>query len=441
MKILIKNAQLISMNEIGKSKIQKEIDVLIKDNKIIKIEKNINEQVDKIIDAKNKIVMPGLINTHAHIPMSLFRETVDGYITQEWLEKKIWPIEDNLTEEDVYYAAVLTFLEMIYSGTTTANDMYFLPEGIIKAVKDTGIRIQMSRCLMDIDGNGESRKKELEKLLEKYSNKNETISFNIGIHGFYTNSEKNIEESVKLAKKYKLPINMHFCENQQEVEDIKNMYNVKSVVEPIKKYFKNSHLILAHSVKLKDEEIEQLAKLKNIYIAHCPISNLKLGCGIANIPKMREEKICVSIGTDGQGSGSNMDMFEEMKFTALLQKGILEDPKQLPAYEVLKMATINGAKTLGLENEIGSIEEGKKADIIIIDLNKSPLTNPKNDIISEIVYNVKAENIDTTIVNGKILMENKEFKININPQEIYKKCNEIISRITNKNIEIQSKRN
>ena len=205
------------------------------------------------------------------------------------------------------------------------------------------------------------------------------------------------------------------------------MYNIASPIEPIKKYFKNIHLILAHAVKLTNEEIEKIAK-QDIYIAHCPISNLKLGCGIAPITKMQEENICISLGTDGQGSGSNLDMFETMKYTALLQKGYLENPTLMPAYEVLKMATINGAKTLNLENQIGSIEEGKLADIIILNLD-SPLTLPLNDIIAEIVYNVKAQNVETTIVNGKILMENKAFKLKNDPKVIYEKCENIINRI------------
>ena len=220
---------------------------------------------------------------------------------------------------------------------------------------------------------------------------------------------------------------MHFCENEQEREDIKKMYNIASPIEPIKKYFKNIHLILAHAVKLTNEEIEKIAK-QDIYIAHCPVSNLKLGCGIAPITKMQEENICISLGTDGQGSGSNLDMFETMKYAALLQKGYLENPTLMPAYEVLKMATINGAKTLNLENQIGSIEEGKLADIIILNLD-SPLTLPLNDIIAEIVYNVKAQNVETTIVNGKILMENKVFKLKNDPKVIYEKCENIINRI------------
>ena len=428
MKILIKNCNLISMNlKEPENKIQKNMDILIENEKIIKISKNIKDSVEKVIDGTEKIVMPGLINTHAHVPMSIFRETVDGYITQDWLTQKIWPIEARLTEGDIYFASMLSYIEMIYSGTTTINDMYFMQNKIVDAALDTGVRLQVTRTLMDTDGSGEKKLVEIEEFIKKYKEKYDTISLNVGIHGLYTNTEEYLQKGLEMAKKYKLPVNMHFCENEQEREDIKKMYNVASPIEPIEKYFKNVHLILAHAVKLTNEEIERIAK-QDIYIAHCPVSNLKLGCGIAPITKMQEENICISLGTDGQGSGSNLDMFETMKYTALLQKGYLENPTLMPAYEVLKMATINGAKTLNLENQIGSIEEGKLADIIILNLD-SPLTLPLNDIIAEIVYNVKAQNLETTIVNGKILMENKVFKLKNDPKVIYGKCKNIINRI------------
>lgn len=428
MKILIKNCNLISMNlKEPENKIQKNMDILIENEKIIKISKNIKDSAEKVIDGTEKIVMPGLINTHAHVPMSIFRETVDGYITQDWLTQKIWPVEAKLTEEDVYFASMLSYIEMIYSGTTTINDMYFMQNKIVDAALDTGVRLQVTRTLMDTDGSGERKLVEIEEFIKKYKEKYDTISLNVGIHGLYTNTEEYLQKGLEIAKKYKLPVNMHFCENEQEREDIKKMYNIASPIEPIKKYFKNIHLILAHAVKLTNEEIEKIAK-QDIYIAHCPVSNLKLGCGIAPITKMQKENICISLGTDGQGSGSSLDMFETMKYTALLQKGYLENPTLMPAYEVLKMATINGAKTLNLENQIGSIEEGKLADIIILNLD-SPLTLPLNDIIAEIVYNVKAQNVETTIVNGKILMENKVFKLKNDPKVIYEKCENIINRI------------
>ena len=229
-KILIKNAKLISMSE-NREKIIDGIDILIENNLIKKIDKKIQETVEKIIDATGKIVMPGLINTHAHISMSIFRETVDGYKTQEWLEKKIWPMEEKLTEKDAYYASMLSFIEMIQNGTTTINDMYYLQNATLKGALDTGVRVQLTRTIMDSDGNGEKRINELKEFIENNKNKYENISMNVGIHGLYTCSEEYIKKGIEIAKKYSLPIDMHFVENLQEYEDIKRLYKVESPVD------------------------------------------------------------------------------------------------------------------------------------------------------------------------------------------------------------------
>lgn len=424
MKILIKKCNLISINE-NREKYEENIDILIEDKQIVKIEKDIKEEADKVIDATGKIIMPGLINTHSHISMSIFRETVDGYKTQDWLKEKIWPMEDKLREEDIYFATLLSCIEMIKTGTTTVNDMYFMTAQIIEAALKSGIRLQTTRTLMGYEEKDEKRIKELEELIEKY--KQDTVSFNVGIHGLYTSNEKYVKKCIGFAKEKNLPIHMHFCENEQEREDIKKDYNVQSPVEVINRDFYETHNILAHSVKLDTEDIKQLKKT-NSYISHCPISNLKLGCGVAKIQEMLKSNICVSLGTDGQGSGSNLDMFETMKFTALLQKGINESPEVLPAYEVLKMATINGAKALRLDKEIGSIEVGKKADIIMLDLD-GILTQPVNNIFAEIVYNAKGTNVEMTMINGNIVMECGKIAT-IQEKEIIDKCNDIIARIS-----------
>jgi len=423
MKTLIKNSTLVSMNPL-KDKIEYNKDILIEDDKIIKIEENINDNVDKIIDASNKVVMPGLINTHAHIPMSVFRETLDGYTLQEWMRQKIWPMEDKLTNDDIYYASYLSFIEMIKTGTTTINDMYFMTDSIIKAMKDTGIRLQTTRTLMNLNSSFD-KMDELKELIKNYKDKYENLTFNVGIHGLYTSTSDYLDKCIEFAKESNLPIHMHFCENKEEVEDIKNIQG-KNPTDVLKEKFNNHKMILAHCVKLTEEDINKMKDM-NISISHCPVSNLKLGCGIAKIKYMQEVGINVTLGTDGQGSGSNLDLFETMKYTALLQKGVTEDPRNLRAYDVLKMATINGAKALGLDNKIGTIEEGKLADIIIIDINDVKI-KPVNDLISQIVYNVKGNNVETTIVNGKILMENYKLN-NIEEQFIYNECEQIINRI------------
>lgn len=427
MKIVIKNCTLISMSE-KQDKIQYDMDVLINDNIIEKIGKNIDcKNIEKVIDASGKVVMPGLINTHSHVPMSIFRETLDGYDLQDWLTKKIWPMEDKLNKNDIYYASFLSFIEMIRTGTTTINDMYFISDEIIRAMDESGVRLQIGRSLMDVDGadSGKERFDESLSLISKYNNYNSRLTMNVAIHGLYTSSSEYVQKCIDLAHEVKLPMHMHFCENSNEIHDIINLHNMSPIDILIEK-FNNNRILLAHCVKMTSLDIDKVKDM-NISISHCPVSNLKLGCGIARISDFVEKGINVSLGTDGQGSGSNLDLFEVMKYTALLQKGINEDPKKLPAYEVLKMATINGAKALGLEDDIGSIEEGKKADIIVIDMD-TILCKPNNDIISNLVYNIKGTDVDTTIIDGNILMENKKL-CKVDAQEIFKECEKTIERI------------
>ena len=425
MKILIKNCNLISMDE-SRPKLENNVDILIEGKTISKIGKNLNaNNIDKIIDSTNKYVLPGLINTHAHIGMSIFRETVDGLKLQDWLSKKIWPIEDNLSKEDIYYSSLYSCIEMIKTGTTTVNDHYFFPESIISAITKSGMRGEITRVLMDINNDLDSRIDELINIIEKNKDIDNNITINVGVHGLYTASKDCLIKATKIAKKYNLNFHIHFCENSEEVEQIKTRYNVKTPSEILEKYLPDINTILAHCVKLDEDDFNILSTLKNMNVSHCPISNLKLGCGIANLPKMIENNINISLGTDGQGSGCNLDMFDTMKFVGLLQKGINEDPTLIPAYEVLKMATINGAKALNKENIIGSINEGKLADLIILDTNEITM-QPINDIFADIVYNAKGHNVITTIVDGNILMEDRKLK-NINELEILEKCKNIIN--------------
>ena len=403
MKILIKNCALVSIAK-NRPELEKNMDILIENENIAKIAKDISERADKIIDANENVVMPGLINCHCHIAMSIFRETVDGYGLQDWLTKKIWPIEDKLTPEEIYNASILSFKEMIETGTTTVNDMYFMGDETIKAARKIGVRLQTTRTLMDMAGqeDGKVRLEEVRRFLKEYPN-DEFITINAGLHGLYTSSKPYAQECIDFAKNNNIPLHMHFCENDKEVYDIKKSYN-ESPVGFLKQNLAGTKTILAHCVKLTDEEIKDISKIDaNISIATCPVSNLKLGCGIPKIAKMQEEGINICIGTDGQGSGCNLDLFEQMKYTALLQKGIEEKPELMPAYEILKMATINGAKALGLEDKIGSIEEGKRADIILIDMH-STLTTPINNLIAQLVYNIKGSNVKMTIINGKIVV-------------------------------------
>jgi 5-methylthioadenosine/S-adenosylhomocysteine deaminase len=359
--------------------------------------------------------------------MSIFRETLDGYTLQDWLNKKIWPMEAKMTADDVYWASLLSFVEMVSAGTVMANDQYFLPENTIKAALEVGNRLMMTRTVFDVSNNADEMIAEQEKVISSYKNKYETIYPNVGIHGFYTTGADTVQKCVTLAKKYDVPVHVHFCENTQEVADIKNNYGVESPVDVLEKYCGDVHTILAHVVKLSEAEIERLAKL-DVAVAHNPVSNLRLACGVAKVQYMLDKGINVALGTDGQGSGSSMDLFEQMKFAALLQKGEFENAGYMDSYDVLKMATINGAKALGVADEIGSIEEGKAADIIIIDLD-SVCCQPTGNVFSDLVYNAKGSNVCMTIINGKVVMRDDEVG-GIDKKKLYKKCAEIIERIS-----------
>ncbi len=425
MGLLIKNCNLISMAE-GREKYEPGMDILVENGKISKIGKALNIDGMETIDANGKIVMPGFINTHTHVAMCIFRETLDGYTLQDWLEKKIWPMEDKLTPDDVYTASLLSFVEMASTGTVMANDQYFAPESSIKAAREIGVRFMATRTVFDVTNNADEMLAEQEELIKNHLG-DELFYPNVGIHGLYTTGKETVNKAVAIAKKYNVPVHVHFCENSQEVVDIKKNYGVDSPVEVLKECFKDVHTILAHAVKLSDAEIDELAKL-DVAVAHCPISNLRLACGVAKIQQMADKGINVTLGTDGQGSGSNLDMFDNMKFAALLQKGEFENAANMDSYDVLKMATINGAKALGVADRNGSIEEGKDADMIMVDLGSS-VCQPVGNVFSDLVYNAKGTNVVMTMINGKIVMKDGRVG-DVDAAALYKKCATIIERIS-----------
>lgn len=420
--MLIKNGKVVLFenNEV----VVKDLDIRIDKDKISKIEKNINiGENEYVIDAKDKVIMPGFINTHAHIPMSIFRGTFEDCNLYTWLHEKIWPVEAKLTKEQIYDASMLSYVEMISTGTTCVNDHYFVSEEIRKAANKAKVRTVLTRVLMD-NGNEEEleqRVKEFEELYQSRNEEDELITYTVSPHGLYTCSGKCLEKARELALKYNLPIHVHFLESIDEIEDIKNMHG-KNPVEVLKEYFDGIHTILAHGVKLGNHDIEVL-KTMDCGIAHNPISNLRLGCKIADVTKYIKNGINVALGTDGQGSGNNLDMFETMKMACLLQGGIHENEDRINSRDAIKMATINGAKLLGLEKKVGSIEEGKQADLIIVNMETkldNIMLTPNNDVVSNLVYNTSGRNVDTTIVNGEILMENRKIN-NIDVEELLKK--------------------
>ena len=423
MKILIKNGYVVSMaRDIVKA------DVIIEDGRIAFIG-NSDGIADKVIDATNKVVMPGLINAHTHVPMSIFRGYSDELTLHDWLREKMWPIEDKMTADDAYYASMLSGIEMIKSGTTTFNDMYFFEDEIAKMAEKLGLRAILSRCII---GEGEEMVKKADEAEEFYNNWHNKadgrIKICVGLHAPNTCPPDTIKRGINLADRLGTPIHIHYLETKDEIDYMSSKY-LSTVTEYLKKSgLFNYHVMLAHGVHINDIDIEVL---KNISggIIHNPVSNMKLGSGFSSVAKLRRNGINVALGTDGQGSTNTLDMFEEIKLTAYLQKGLNFNPTVITAEDVLKMATIEGARVLGIDSEVGSIEVGKKADIIIIDLNKPHLC-PVHNIYSTLAYSVNGADVETTIIDGKIVMENRQI-VNVDEQEIINECNRVQRRLFN----------
>lgn len=419
--ILIKNAYIVSMvSPISKA------DLFIEDGKIKEIG-IIERDADKVIDASGKVVMPGIINAHTHVAMSVFRGYSDELELMEWLSKKMWPIEDKMVAEDVYYASLLSIIEMIKSGTTTFNDQYFFEEETAKAVDKVGMRAMLSRCIISEGEDADNRIKEAEELYHRWNDaSNGKIKICVGVHAPYTCPPDTIIKSIDLAKKINMPIHIHYMETEDEVNQIKERYN-KTVTDYLKETgIFDCKTILAHGVWAKESDIREL-KNYDTAIVHNPVSNQKLGSGIANIKLMLENGVAVALGTDGQGSTNTLDMFEEIKTAAYLQKVVNKSATAISGYDVLKMATIEGAKALGLEKEIGSIEVGKKADIIIIDLNKPHLV-PVHDIYSTLAYSVNGADVETVIIDGNLIMEERKI-LTIDERCVIKQVNSIVNKL------------
>lgn len=421
---VIKNGIVITMDEKRKRLFEK-LDVVINNDTIVDLVKNYDGECDEVIDATNKIVLPGLINSHTHLGMSIFRATNDNLNLNDWLTKKIWPIEDRLSVDDVYYTTLLSCIEMIKTGTTMSNDMYFNCDGSLKALKETKMRSLFGRCLMDNDKDGDERVSDFLRLYNENKD-NDLISFSVAPHAFYTCSKEYLKKCSDLALKLDLPFHIHFCENENEVKGIIEQYK-KDPVDALEEVgLLRNKLILAHATFINELSLEKL-KNKDVSFVHNPVSNLNLGCGIADITKYKKY-VNVCLGTDGQGSGNNMDMFYHMSLTDLLQKGKYKDPTVFSSYEVLKMATINGAKALHVEDKVGSIEKGKKADIIILDINQLDVY-PSVELITNIVHNMGVCNVDTTIINGEILMKNKKLLLDIDENKLRNNVNNIVKHL------------
>ena len=367
---------------------------------------------DIVIDASNKALVPGFVNTHTHAAMTLFRGYADDLPLRTWLQDHIWPLEAKLTEEDVYWGTKLACLEMIRSGTTAFNDMYWHALASARAVEDMGIRAAISNVFIDVagesdEGDDETVQKENRKLTEKLrSDYSDRILPALGPHAIYTVSEESLLWTAEFAREKEgdMLIHIHVSETEQEVNDCIERTGMRPVEYLDHIGFLGPNVVAAHCVWLDDREIALLAR-HDVKVAHNPVSNMKLAVGMAmRYPELRAAGVCISLGTDGCASNNNLDMLETAKFASLAQKAAANEPTVLPADESLALITRNGADVLRTGG--GSIAEGSAADLLLIDLLLPEMT-PFHNLNSNLVYSAHGGCVDTTICDGVVLMQNR----------------------------------
>ncbi|NLB80667.1 MAG: amidohydrolase [Clostridiaceae bacterium] len=427
MKLLIKNAEIITMdydNPIVKG------DIGIVDEKIAFIGKDNNFTPDTIKDVKGNIVMPGLINAHTHTPMSLLRCYADDLDLHEWLFDRIVPVEDTFDENDIYWGSMLACLEMIESGVTAFADMYFLNTATARAVQQNGMRANISRALQCFDDRTSfENDKLIRQALELYNQFHNTaqgrIMVDISAHAVYTNTKPYLKYIATIIDELNVGVHLHISETERENIECLEKYKMTPTQLFLSCGFFNTRTIAAHSVYLTQDDID-IYKDKNINIVTNPTSNLKLASGIAPIGKYLRNGLNIALGTDSAASNNNLNLFEEMHLASLLQKGVNKDPIEISAFDALKMATVNGADALGIEN-CGVLKASNVADLIIINTDK-PHLMPYYNPLSAVVYSAQAADVDSVMVAGKFLMENREIK-SIDVEQVKYQTKKIAARI------------
>ena len=384
-------------------------------------------QAEKVIDCSGKLVTPGLINTHTHAAMSLFRSYADDLQLMDWLENKIWPAEGKLEGEDVYWGTMLSIAEMLRSGTTTFADMYIHMDQVAEACLDSGMRAVLARGMASMP-SGDRGLREAEELFTAYNGSGDgRISVMLGPHAPYTCPPEYLKRVLALADKLQAEIHIHLAETQWEIGECQKEYGKSPFAVMADAGLFEHGVLAAHCVHMTPEDIELLQRYK-VRVAHNPASNMKLASGFAPIPQLLEAGICVALGTDGAASNNNLDLVEEMRLAALLHKVHLGDPLAVPAKQAVKMATENGAQALNLASSIGKIAVGFKADLSIFNM-RAPHLYPQHDRISLLTYDASGHDVETVIVNGKVLLENRKLTT-IDEEQLYFEVEKRVSRIT-----------
>lgn len=371
---------------------------------------------DEIIDGQDRVLLPGFVQTHIHLCQTLFRGAADDLALIDWLKQRIWPMEAAHTAESLYASARLGIAELIKGGTTCALTMETVnhTDSVFQAVEESGFRATVGKCMMDA---GEDVPVELNEATE--SSIAESLLLLKRWHGAaggrirycfaprfaVSCSPELLERVADLSRKHGVLVHTHASENQEEIAIVEKLTGKRNIHYLYSVGLTGQHIVLAHCVHLDESEMAMLQS-SGTHVAHCPSSNLKLASGIARVSEMLERGISVSLGADGTPCNNRLDIFTEMRMAALLQK-VLHGSQSLPALTALQMATLNGARAMGLEDQIGSIETGKRADLVLLNL-KSLHTTPKFDLVSAVVYAAETSNVETVIINGQVVMRKRE---------------------------------
>jgi 5-methylthioadenosine/S-adenosylhomocysteine deaminase len=412
--ILIKGGTIVTMDE-NNSIVRG--DLLIRDGCIAGIGGDNSTSVDEVIDANGCAVMPGFVQTHLHLCQTLFRGAADDLALIDWLKKRIWPMEAAHTAESVRASARLGIAELIKGGTTCALTMETVrhTEEVLRVVEESGFRATVGKCMMDrgddvprelFEETHESIKESLRLIQEWHGRSDGRIRCCFAPRFAISCTRELLSEVAQLARERGVMIHTHAAENKNECEMVERETGKRNVAYLDALGISGAHVMLAHCIHLDEEEMAMLARTKT-NVAHCPSSNLKLGSGIARVSEMMERGISVSLGADGAACNNRLDMFTEMRTAALLQKA-LHGPEVVPAARALRMATIDGARALGLEKEIGSLEVGKRADVIVVDLGQVHSIPARDDVVSALVYSAGSSDVRTTIIDGRVVMRDGE---------------------------------
>jgi len=434
LKTLIKDALIITMNKQGTIE---QGNLLVEDDRISYLGPD-QPEADRVISGRDKLLIPGLVQTHVHLPQALFRGQADDLELLAWLKERIWPLEGAHDPESVYYSAMLGLSELILGGTTSIVDMETVHHtgAALEAIRESGIRAICGKAMMDYGDDipaslKESTEQSLQQsvdLLEKWHcRENGRIQYAFTPRFVLSCSETLLKEIVALSTAYKVRIHSHASENKSEIELVESKKGMKNIHYLDHLGLASPRLILAHCIWVDDAELAVL-KDQQVKVAHCPASNVKLASGLAPVPQMLERGISVSLGADGAPCNNNLDIFQEMRLAALIQKP-LHGPTAMPAREVFRMATMGGAEAMGLDEEIGSIEAGKKADLALVSM-AGVHANPVSaaDPYSLLVYALRSSDVEMTMVEGRILMENRALKT-IEQERIIKTSNLLIMKL------------